>query len=153
MDEIYPDLVVEVCGRLNDANLTWYLIGSTGLVLRGMDIGRNPKDIDILIHLSDLEDAKDCFSDCRPFCEERKLGEGHGEQFRLRIQGRQIHFCAENQNGVYFKILGDKTIHERITYKGFTIPVFPLELEEKCYAEMGRPERVKLINEFRSLTP
>ncbi len=152
MDKIYPDLVVEVCRRLNESNLKWYLIGSTGLALRDMDIGRNPKDIDILIHLSDLSDVKDLFKDYRPFCEERELGEGQGEQIRLRIEGRQIHICAENQNGVYFKILGDKIIYERIIYKGFTIPVFPLELEEKCYEEMGRPERVKLIKDFRLLT-
>ncbi len=152
MDKIYPDLVVEVCKRLNEQNLKWYLIGSTGLVLRDMDIGRNPKDIDILIQLSDLSDVKNIFKDYRPFCEERELGEGHGEQIRLRIEGRQIHFCAESQNGVYFKILGDKIINERIVYKGFTIPVFPLELEEKCYEEMGRPERVKLIKDFRLLT-
>ena len=152
MDTIYSDLVIEICKRLNASNRRWYLIGSTGLVLRDVDIGRNPKDIDILIHLHDLNDVKDLFTDFRPFCEERELGEGHGEQFRLRMEGRQIHVCAENQNGVYFRILGNKQINDRIKYGGFTIPVFPLELEEKCYKEMGRSERVQLINDFRHIT-
>ena len=148
MDKIYIELILKVAKRLQELRIPWYLIGSTGLMLRNVDIGRYPKDIDFLIHSTDVIITKEAFEDYMPFCDERELGNGHGRQFRLRMEGRQIHFSAENDIGIYFEILGDKTIHERIMLKGFPIPVFPLQMEAKCYEEMGRPERVRLIRDF-----
>ncbi len=151
MDNIYRELVVQVAKRLRASGITWYLIGSTGLLLRNVNIGRDPKDIDFLIHARDAAIAKDLFHDFRPFCDERELGNGHGEQFRFRLAGRQIHFSAENCKGVYFKMLGRETISERILLNDLSVPDFPFEIEEKCYEAMGRPERAELIRDFRHL--
>ncbi|WP_123040815.1 hypothetical protein [Cohnella candidum] len=48
MDSLYPaDAVADLAGRLSGIGAVWVVGGSTGLAMRGADIGRAPRDLDL----------------------------------------------------------------------------------------------------------
>ncbi|MGV8171452.1 MAG: nucleotidyltransferase domain-containing protein [Candidatus Woesearchaeota archaeon] len=132
---------------LNENNISWALIGSTNMQLQGMNV--NPRDLDIVVQLKDLEQMEKIFSDYNA-SDVRKLPpmtDEPGWEVKIDINGVDVQILGERDTGEYVsKLLAEKLI--RIHLDNIDIPCFTLEAEAQTYAETKREHKANLIREF-----
>jgi hypothetical protein len=146
--EIFNKVLCLVVARLNKNNISWCLIGSFNLFLQGIDVG--VQDIDILVYFKDYEKIKELFLDLNiSGC--KKLLNGEGEEIKYSINGIEVEFCFENENGFYIKRLGkefDRNNLVHLEVNSVKINCYCLQDELAGYEYLGRPEKVKIISNF-----
>jgi hypothetical protein len=132
---------------LNENQISWALIGSTNMQLQGMNV--NPRDLDIVIQLKDLEKIRSIFSSYTT-SEIRKLEHLTDEsawEVKLDISGVEVQIVGERDTGKYAgKLLAKKLIH--VTLEDIHIPCFTLDAAAQTYAETKREDKANLIKDF-----
>lgn len=112
--------------------------------LQGFNL--KPKDIDILVPFADKEKIKEIFHNFK-IIEAGQCANTKHEKIKLLIEKVEVEFCCERENGFYRQFLsGGGTVN--IKLDSAEIPCLKLENEIIAYQYLGRPDKVKLIQEF-----
>jgi len=132
---------------LDEKKISWALIGSTNMQLQGMNV--NPRDLDIVVQLKDLEKMKNIFSGYLA-SEIRKLEPMTIEpawEVKLDIDEVEVQILGELDTGEYVsKLLAKRLIH--ISLGDIQVPCFTLDAEAQTYAETKREHKANLIRDF-----
>lgn len=148
MERRFLDGLREIHKRLKTSRVSWAVVGSTGLALRGVPL--DPRDIDLM---TDREGAYEL---------ERALSEFVTEKVFLRNSERlRSHFGRLDINGVDVEIMGDLRIllpdgtweklvdmdqsKQTVMFEGMSLPVLSLECEYAASLKLGRAERADMV--------
>lgn len=140
MDEKMSRILEKVGSELNNHKINWYLIGSAGLYLKEVPGINKIRDLDFLVSLNDYENIKNIFSDYSL----KEKSSKFSKNLVFYINGIEVEFCAEDPQGIYMGGL-DKDNSLFVNVGSLSVPLVPLEREEKCYRELGRNEKADLI--------
>lgn len=147
INEKFKKAIKTIHKLMNENKIKWALIGSTNMQLQGMDI--NPRDLDIVVQLKDLEKMREIFSeyDASAVKELKPLTDEPGWEVKLDVGNVEVHILGERDTGEYVsKLLANKLT--RIKIDDIEIPCFTLEAEAQTYAETNREYKARLIQEF-----
>jgi hypothetical protein len=135
---------------LHKENINWALIGSTNMCLQGMNV--NPRDLDIVVQLKDLEKMTDIFSEynASDIKELTPMTEEPGWEVRVGVNDVDVQILGERDTGEYVsKLLAKKLILIRLG--DIKVPCFTLGAEAQTYAETKREHKANMIREFLKL--
>ena len=148
----FKEVIKIVSKKMEQNGIKWALIGSTNMALQGMDV--NPRDIDLVVKLSDLKKMKSIFSNYR-LSEIKELKPFTGESvwdIKIRINNIEIEILGEKDNGEYVrKLLANRIV--KIRLDEIEIPCFALEAESQTYAETNKKHKADMINNFLEKSP
>ena len=139
----------------------WHPVCSSRLVLEGIDIGRVPDDIDIVIKNSDINLVEKVLGldslDSRATGTPRIQKDCLTYRFNFKDDGLdwepEIHLIAESEEGL--RLQNKAQVFEK-DFGGVILPVFPLEIEKRVYETLGKNTRwqekaqlrINQINEY-----
>ena len=132
---------------MNENKIKWALVGSTNMKLQGINV--NPRDLDIVVQLKDLDKIREIFSEysasavkeLEPFTDEPSW------EVKLKIGVVEAQFFGQRNTGEYVrKLLANRST--KIKIDDIEIPCFTLEAEAQTYAETNREHKAHLIQEF-----
>jgi hypothetical protein len=140
-------------GRLGDC--LWAVTGSTNLALRGFPV--EPGDIDIMTDESGVYDIEARFEDSVKHTVEpsksveKRIASHFGA---LAICGVRVELMGSVEHYVDGEWVSAAPVIDRefLAVEGLEIPAMPLESERDGYRELGRDERVRLIDAHRGRT-
>ncbi len=154
VDGTHQDSVIRVLefiiNKLQVKDLNWVLVGSSNLYIQGIKIIAN--DIDIISTKLDILKIEKVFNEYS----QKKIIYSATEKYRsyfgkLTIENIQVELIAELEfktpDGIWLKSISLEN-KKFIDYKGYTIPVNPLENELLFYEKMNRENdklKIKLI--------
>ena len=143
--------------KFNENGIEWYIVGSIGDALRGVNV--KPGDIDIVVRTTDYYKVKDiCYfnfpdSIIMPFAENENINplKYFG---RLFLAGAMIEVAADEtwnlesrQQGFWgFSNLISK--YEKVTWNGYDLYLESLQLRHKIEIARNREDRIKAFNEY-----
>ena len=139
-----------LCARLDD--LRWAVTGSTNLALRGVPV--EPSDIDLMTDEAGAYEVEARFEDriTKPVAPSQSVEKHISSHFgALAIGGVRV----ELMGGVEHLVDGEwvpatpVTDRESLAGEGMEIPAMPIEAEREGYRELGRDDRVRLIDAHR----
>lgn len=114
-----------------------------------MDV--SPNDLDIITSIEGLKVFKKrfqkyCVSDIqkRPSSKE---GSPEYYEIKLKINNVEVDVNGEYDSDLYMSRIKDNSI-VFTKVDGYNVPCFGLRSEADAYAELGRPEKGKLIKDF-----
>ncbi len=138
------------CQRIKGQNIDWWLVGSCSACIRGIPL--NPHDIDIMIDSKDTEKITELFADV--LIEPLINTQGWvTKEFGVVFLHARIDIASDPSErldqpdpvdcGPYAK-------HhlEHVQWRGFTIPVPPIELLIHSNRKRGRIDRVQILEEY-----
>ena len=124
----------------------WHPVCSSRLVLEGIDIGRIPDDIDIVIKNSDINLVEKVLG--LESLETRATGTPRSQEncltyrFNFTDEGLnwepEIHLIAESEEGL--RLQNKAQVFEK-DFGGVILSVFPLEIEKRVYEVLGKNTR------------
>ena len=140
--------------KLENKNIKWTLVGSTGLALQGVKV--EPNDIDIL---SDKDGALQINKLLKDYEVKPVAPDSPCENFKS-------HFGTFLIEGVEIEVMGDFKIKSKVTeewicassllvdpdiieIKGVKVPVSPLRESLKMYVQMGRKKDLIKIQKIK----
>ncbi|MBN2830288.1 MAG: hypothetical protein JXR56_08205 [Candidatus Cloacimonetes bacterium] len=141
----------EFCHEIKGSGIRWWLTGSCAACIRG--IALNPHDVDIMIDARDKELIEELFADSiiEPILDTNGWVT---KDFGVIFKHARIDIASDPS-----PVLDDpKPVDcgpyalahlETIEWRGHTIKVPPLHLQEYVNEKRGRTDRAKLIREFR----
>jgi len=147
LNQNFIDTLKLVSNRLTSNGFIWAIIGSTNLVLQGVDI--IPRDIDIISTMDVLPKIKSIFPEYGVAEIEERESATSGSYWRvvMHINDIEIEVLGEKENGIYAdRLLAGHKID--ITLDGVKISCLALESELQAYRDTGRQNRVDLIENF-----
>jgi len=143
--------------KFNENGIEWYIVGSVGDTLRGVDI--KPFDIDIVVHTRDFYRAKELcyyhFSDSviAPFAD--------GEEInplryfgRLFLAGAMIEVAAdetwnlESRQQSFWKFTPPVSQYEKASWNGHDVYLESLQLRYQIEKARNRKDRVKALKKY-----
>jgi len=128
-------------------NIDWAVIGSTNMVLQGMDV--SPKDIDAVVSIKDFDRLLDIFPDVIKRGKE-KINTISGKpvwDIKLKIENTEIQILTEPKDGTYVtKLLSRKIV--KIKIDNVLIPCLSLKAEAQAYRETAREQKAELIEDY-----
>lgn len=137
-----------LCSHLT--GFTWAVTASTNLALRGIPV--EPSDIDLVTDESGAYGIEKQFEDSviEPVTSsksvEKRINSHYGalviDGVRVEIMGDVEHFV----DGEWTPTADVSDSREFVALDGHEVPVMPIEHERKGYRELGRDERVRLID-------
>lgn len=132
---------------LNENKIKWALVGSTDMQLQGMDV--NPRDLDIVVQLKDLEKMQEIFSEynASPVKKLEPMTDEPAWEVKIEIEGVEVQILGERNTGEYVsKLLVNRLT--KIKLDDIEIPCFTLEAEAQAYTETNREHKARLIHKF-----
>jgi hypothetical protein len=128
----------EICFK---ENIDWIIVGSISEAVRGIDF--IPHDIDMVVHVSDLDKIKLLFSNylIEPFID---LGHNWVLQYfgRLCIKGAIIEITADSDETKDFYIF------ENIKWKNYDLKIKPIKKRYEIEVGRNRIERIEKIKKY-----
>jgi len=117
--------------------IEWYIIGSAGDAVRGVDI--KPHDIDIAVHTKDFYKVKDLF---REYTVE-PLGDNKGSWLvrffgKLCVDGASVDVAADDK--IY-----NQDAYEKVLWNGYDVYAEPLRDRYEVEIQRGRQDRITAI--------
>ena len=130
-----------IANKFLDNKIEWYILGSVGDAVRGLNIV--PHDMDIIIHTKDFYKVKDLFSDyvVEPFVDNKGT-------WLVRYFGR---LCM---GGAYIDIVADEKLnlenhnYDVVSWNGFNLFLELFENRYQMELQRNRPERIKAMEEY-----
>ncbi len=147
ISEGFQEVIKIINERLRLHKIRWALIGSTNMAIQGMNV--TPRDLDIVVQLSDLDKMKSVFSDYNPseIKELKPFMEEPAWDIKMIVNNIEVQILGEKNSGEYVrKLLANQLI--KINLAGIEIPCFTLEAEAQTYLETKRQAKADLINNF-----
>ena len=144
--------------KFNENGIEWYIVGSVGDALRGVDI--KPFDIDIVVHTKDFYKAKDiCYYDFPdsviiwPFADGEKT---NPLQYfgRLFFAGALIEVAAdetwnlESRQKGFWKFTPPISQYEKASWNGHDVYLESLQLRLQIEMARNRKDRVKALKKY-----
>ena len=147
LNENFKNAVKIIHKLLNENKIKWALIGSTNMQLQGISV--NPRDLDIVVRLKDLERIQEIFSDYNVSAvkELKPLTDEPAWEVKMEIGNVEVQILGEKDTGEYVsKLLSNRIT--KIKVDNIEIPCFTLDAEAQTYAETNREHKAHLIQEF-----
>lgn len=143
--------------ELNERHLEYALIGSSNLVLQGMEL--SPRDLDLVMEIDDLRKTPEIFRKYHASAVEELRPDSGDPAWTAKLQKHpawNVHFNIER---IPVQILGEpndgdyvsKLVAKRLVYfniEGIKVPCFTLEAEADAYRETFRPQKAERIITF-----
>lgn len=151
IDNDFKKAIKIIHERLERNKIKWALVGSTNLQLQGMEV--QPRDLDIVIQLKDLEKIRRMFTDydASAVNEMKTLTDVPAWEVKAKINDIEVHFFGGKNTDIYVnKLLTDRLIS--IKMDNVEIPCFTLEAESQAYIETNREHKAHLIQDFLKRT-
>ena len=142
-----------LCARLDDP--LWAVTGSTNLALREVPV--EPSDIDLMTDEAGAYEVEARFEEriTQPVTPSKSVEKHIASHFgALAVEGVTV----ELMGGVEHLVDGEwvpaapVTDREFLAVEGLEVPAMPIEAEHEGYRELGRDERVRLIDAHRGGT-
>ena len=147
LNENFKDALKIIHKRLTENNIKWTVVGSTNMLLQGIDV--QPNDLDVVVQLQDLEKTREIFSDydAAEIKELTPLVDEPSWEVKVEIEGVQVQIIGQRNTGEYVrKLLANQTTKVRLD--DIEVPVFTLEAEAQTYSETKREHKAQVIQEF-----
>ena len=143
--------------ELNTQQLKYALIGSSNLVLQGMDL--SPHDLDLVMRIDDLNKIPEIFRSYSPSNIEELRPDSGDPVWTAKLERRQAWNVCFNIGKIPVQILGEsnygnyvsKLVAQRLVHidiDGTDVPCFNLEAEAEAYQETFRPQKAERIRAF-----
>ena len=139
----WAEVMVYMADKFDKAGIEWYVIGSVGDAMRGIEV--TPNDIDIMVNSKDFFRTRDLFSEfvVEPFVD--NLGAWIVRYFgRLCIGGAIVDIAADEKNNL------DRCPYDIIEWGQHKIFTIPLNLRYETEVERERTDRVQAFQTFIS---
>jgi|SRR3989344_784440 len=133
--------------NLSNTNIKYAIIGSTNLLLQGMDV--KPKDIDLVVSLEDFDKLSEVFSNFLIRNKEKlkTLEDRPAWDIKLKIHELEVQIITEPPEGIYTsKLLFGKII--KIKLDELSISCLTLAAEAQSYSQTNREHKAELIRNF-----
>lgn len=152
LNKEFRGILVELATGLKEQEILWAVIGSTNLVLQGLDV--EPNDVDICTTASGLRLFEELF---REYVTEPpleiKFDDAAKYRLKLDMQGIEVDIVgSDSDSDVYYRHLKDGHL-VFVEVDGIKIPCFTLKAELAGYIELDRPKRAKIVREFLASKP
>lgn len=147
LTSVFSDALITIARRLHAARINWAVIGSTSLVLLGMDA--QPNDIDIIMLRKDLNRIPALFSDvfCTGVIELKTTTKEKAWHVKLSLAGAPIEFVGEDETGLYARhLLLDEIAFSHVD--AVRIPCLTLEANAQAYDATNRTLKAERIRDF-----
>ena len=145
----FKNVIKFIFEKIKDKNIRWAIIGSTNMVLQGIDV--SPNDLDITTNPADLKIFEQEFKEyiIEPISKKPPLKNRLSEfyEMNLRIKGIKVQIIGGYDNDIYFSKVKDSRILF-VKLDDVSIPCLSLEAEAKAYSEINRKDKTKLIMDF-----
>jgi len=141
IDEKRREMILDIAEKLK--SIRWTLIGSTSRQLQGMDV--SPNDIDISVHVDDLEKIREIFKEYNPpeVKELKTTTKERAWHVKFFLNDFEIEFLGEESNGLFLKkILDGRTS----VVEG--VPCMNLDAAAECLEATNREEKAKKIRKW-----
>lgn len=149
LSQNFKNVIKFIFGKIKDKNIKWAIIGSTNMVLQGIDV--SPNDLDITTNPADLKVFEQEFKEyiIEPISKKPPLKNRLSEfyEMKLRIKGIEVQIIGGYDNDIYFSKVKDNRILF-VKLDDVSIPCLLLESEAKTYSEINRKDKTKLIMDF-----
>jgi hypothetical protein len=157
--------------KFNEHRVEWYIVGSIGDALRGVDV--KPSDIDIVVHTKDYANAKEiCYFDfpdsiIAPFtgCPDispQKFFDNPNGYFinpltyfgRMFLNGAMIEVTAdkawdaESRQQGFRGFSGQISKYEKFLWNGYDLCLESIQLRREVEIARDRKDRVKALEEY-----
>jgi len=138
------------CQRIKDQNIDWWLVGSCSACVRGIPL--HPHDIDIMIDSKDTEKVTDLFAG--DLIEPMINTEGWvTKEFGVVFLHARIDIASDPSESLDHPDPVDcgpyaKQHLEHVQWRGFTIPVPPIEFLVQSNRKRRRTDRVQILEEY-----
>jgi len=148
--------------KFNENKIEWYIVGSVGDALCGVDI--KPFDIDIVVHTRDYFKAKDIcyynftdsviapFTDNQDICPLRYFG-------RLFLAGAMIDVAAadetwnlESRQQGFGRFTNPISGYEKALWSGYDVYLESLQLRHQIEIARNRKDRIKAFEKYMNHT-
>jgi hypothetical protein len=139
-----------LCDRLDDTEITWAVTASTNLALRGIPV--EPGDIDVITDGRGAEAIERRFADqvVNEVAWSASAANRIASQFgALDIDGVRVEIMGDVEHlvdGEWVSAADVATNREFVAVDGRDVPVTTLERECEGYRELGRDQRVALVD-------
>ena len=143
----FLEVIKIISKRLKKSKIQWALIGSTNMAIQGIDV--TPRDLDLVVKLSDLSKMNSIFFDYNPgeIRELKPLSEKPALDIKIIIDNIEVQILGEKDSGEYVKkLLLNQIILIRLN--NIEIPCLTLKAEARTYSETKRQHKADLINNF-----
>ena len=142
-----------LCARLDDP--LWAVTGSTNLALREVPV--EPSDIDLMTDEAGAYEVEARFEEriTQPVTPSESVAKRIASHFgALTIEGVTVELMGGVEHLVDGEWVPAAPVADRefLTVSGYEIPVLPIAAEREGYRELGRDERVRLIDATRGGT-
>lgn len=148
----YLDAIERLVTDLDD-EVTWAVTASANLALRGFPV--DPGDVDVLTDEAGARRIVDHFSEAvsRPLTPPTSVREGNirSHYGELSLAGTSVDVMGDVQlrepdrgPGEWNPVV-DPGQREFLAVDGGQVPVMPLSYERRCYAALGRDEKLDLL--------
>jgi hypothetical protein len=136
-----------IAQKFNENKIEWYIVGSVGDAVRGINV--KPFDMDIVVHIRDFNKAKDIcyfnfadsiilpFSDNQKLCPLRCFG-------RMFLTGALVEIAADEN----WNLENRQPKYEKFLWNGFDLYLDSLELRRQIEIARNREDRIKAFKEF-----
>jgi len=151
LDE-FKKAIKTVCKALSGSDIQWAVIGSSNLMLQGMNI--IPNDLDLIVQWNNMEVVRSKFAPYDP-SEIQKLnplGKIDTEKLEItfNIDTVQVQVIGEISGGVYERKLVDKQL-KMVQLDEVEVPCFSLSAEAQAYSETGRETKAVKVREYMNI--
>lgn len=147
IDNKFKDAIKILHSILIKDKIKWAIIGSTNLMMQGMDV--EPKDLDIVVRLKDLHKIPQLFSEYDPSpIKELKVEFGSpGFEVKFEMSGVNVQFLGEEDDGEYVSRLNNGKIID-VAIDNIKVPCLTLLAQREAYIEDHKIKKVKIIDEY-----
>lgn len=146
----WEDVLAKFVERIAGHTIDWYLVGSTALALRGIDI--TPGDVDLITSAEEAEQLEILLRDCRIEPLQRSEGWIWRSFGRVFLGGRLewvggVNDGADHPHASDFGPVAQSRL-EVVRWRGIDIRVPPLDLQLAVNERRGRFERAAKIRQY-----
>ncbi len=137
----WRNVLLSIAQKFTDGGIEWYIIGSAGDAVLGVNI--EPRDIDIIVHTRDFFKARSIFTDyiVEPFVDNK--GTWLVQYFgRLCLGGAIVDIAADEGMNA------ENRRYEEVSWNGYDVLIEPLSIRYRTEIKRKREDRIKAIEEY-----
>ena len=151
LDTKYVEVLETLFSRLNDTDIIWVIGGSLALKLVGLDV--EPRDIDLFTDEEGAYEVEKLFAEFLT----RNVSLSRKDNIRshygtLNIHGIEVeiigHIEFKDERNVWEAGRKLEEVISVVEFEGMKIPLMKIESQLKGYKNIGRKDKVNLIEEW-----
>ncbi|MFP4116793.1 MAG: nucleotidyltransferase domain-containing protein [Candidatus Aenigmatarchaeota archaeon] len=149
LNEKFEEALKKVASRLDGRDLNWAVVGSTNMVLQGIDL--EPDDLDISTSYEGIKKVQNTFKEYVDKDIKRREASEKGKpdyyEMKLNVEGVEAHVLGGAEDDIYYsKVDSGRAIP--VELNGYRVPCLELKAEKEACLGTKREEKAKIIEDF-----